>query len=362
VPACRIGLIGVRYAYRFLVTGLGAPVSQDAGNRGPGNELRVALRMFMSDLHTAAYEAVQLADEADLAESAPRVTDAARLQGFDDNLAYLQSLVIKDPGLFSSLSVPDFLMLDRLNVLRSQAQRVIALSDRSGLCGYFEDAIGLMDLLADQPGVKEIKFFLGTLRLALREKPPLLLDAEPESPAGPASEASPRQVKIFLVASEAGQAAAEELAGLLRKRKHGVENVQVTQSWDLVGELSQQPLVTARSAVARCHYGALVLVADEATVDPNSGTAGNIFKGRLRLSADVEFLLGLMVGVFGVQFTFMVLPEPQSEQPELATLLVGLTKASYVPANLGQNMAMSQACNEIMNAVRIQEKNTGRNS
>ena len=156
-------------------------------------------------------------------------------------------------------------MLDRLNVLRSQAQRVIAVSDRSGLSGYFEDAIGLMDLLADQPGVKEIKFFLGTLRLALREKPPLLPGTGPESPAGPASEASPRQVKIFLVASEAGQAAAEELAGLLRLRKHGVENVQVTQSWDLVGELSEHPLVTARSTVERVTDGALVLVAEEAT-------------------------------------------------------------------------------------------------
>ena len=173
------------------MTGLGAPVSQDAGDRAAGDELRVALRMFMSDLHTAAYEALQPADEADLAESAPLVTDAARLQGFDDNLAYLQSRVIKDPGLFSSLSVPDFLMLDRLNVLRSQAQRVIAVSDRSGLSGYFEDAIGLMDLLADQPGVKEIKFFLGTLRLALRENRRCCPAPGPESPAGPASEASP---------------------------------------------------------------------------------------------------------------------------------------------------------------------------
>ena len=194
--------------------------------------------MFMSDLQAAVYQVLQLADEADLAESAPPVTDAARLQGFDDNLASLHSRIIEDPGLFSSLSVPDFLMLDRLNVLRSQAQRVIAAPDRSGLSGYFEDATGLMDLLADQPGVNEIKFFLGTLRLALREKPPFLAAAGPESPAAPASQASHRQVKIFLVASEAGQAAAEELAGLLRQRKHGPENVQVTQSWDLVGDLA----------------------------------------------------------------------------------------------------------------------------
>ena len=120
-------------------------------------------------------------------------------------------------------------------------------------------------------------------------------------------------------------------------------------------------MVTARSALERCHYGALVLVAEEATVDVDGVTAGNIITGRLRLSADVDFLLGLMVGVFGVQCTFMVLPEAQNEQPELATLLVGLTRATYIPANVGQNEAMSQAGNEIMKAIRQQEK-TGRSS
>ena len=45
-----------------------------------------------------------------------------------------------------------------------------------------------------------------------------------------------------------------------------------------------------------------------------------------------------MVALFGVRRTSLVLPEPQSEQPELATLLVGLTKASYVPADVGQNV------------------------
>jgi hypothetical protein len=311
--------------------------------------------MFMSDLHVAAYEALHLADGADLAESAPPVTDAARLQGFDDNLASLQSRIVKGSSLFSSLSIPDVLMLDRLNVLGSQAQRVIAAPDRSGLSGYFEDATRLMDLLPEQPGVSEIKFFLGTLRLALYEKPPFLPGVGPESPAAPAPEASPRQVEVFLVASDSGQEAGGELADLLHNRKPG--NIRITQSWDLGGELSRQPFVTARTAVRRCHYGVLVLVADEATVNVNGASTGNFITGRFRLSADVDFLLGLMVGVFGLECTFMVLPEPENEQPELATLLLGLEKASYVPADVGQNVgAMSRACNAIINAIRKQEK------
>ena len=333
-------------------------MSQDAGDRATGNALRVALGTFIAELQTAASKALQSVDEAELAESTPAVANAARLRGFHDSLASLQSQIIKDPGLFSSLSVPGFLMLDRLNVLSSQAQRVIAAPDRSGLCGYFEDATGLIDMLAGLEGVKEISFFLGTLQLKLREEPPFLL-AGRESPAAPAPGASPRQVKIFLVASGAGQAAAEELAGLLRIRKldpEGPANVLVTQSWDLVGELSQHPFATARSRVEDCNYGALVLVADEATVDVRGATAGNIITGRFRLSADVDFLLGLMVGVYGLERTFMVLPKDQNEQPELATLLVGVTRASYVPADVGQNVAMSQACNEIMNAIRALEK------
>jgi hypothetical protein len=318
-----------------------------------GNELRVALRMFMSDLHTAVYEALQLVNEADLPESALRVTDAARLRGFDDNLASLQSQIVKGAGLFSSLSIRDVLMLDRLNLLRSRAQRAIEAPDILGLSGYFEDATGLMDLLADQEGVNEIKFFLGTLRLSLLGKPGPLPGAGREPPAAPVSETSPRQVKVFLVASDSGQAAGEELADLLRSRP---DNIRVTQSWDLGTQLSRQPFVTSRTAVQNSHYGAVVLVAAEATVDVKGATGGFI-TGRFRLSADVDFLLGLMVGILDLEHTFMVLPEPEHQQPQLATLLNGVTMASYVPVDVGQDGgAMSPACNAIMNAIRKQEK------
>jgi hypothetical protein len=333
-------------------------VSQDVGDRATGNEIRVAMRMFMSDLHVAAYEALHLADGADIAESTSPVTDAARLQGFDDNLASLQSQIVKGDGLFSSLSIPNVLMLDRLNVLRLRAERVIAAPDRSGLSGYFDDATRLMDLLPDQADVNQIKFFLGTLRLALHEKSPFLPGVRPGSRAAPASAASPRQVKVFLAASDSGQQAAEELAELLHNRKPG--NIRVTQSWDLVGELSRQPLATARTMVESCHYGALVLVADEATLDVNGANTGNLVTGRFRLSADVEFLLGLMVGIFKLDHTFMVLPERENQQPQLPVLLNGLTRASYAPADVGQNVgAMSLACNRIMQAIREQEKTGG---
>jgi hypothetical protein len=308
--------------------------------------------MFMADLHTAAYEALQLADEADLAKSAPPVTATARLQGFDDNLASLQSRIITDPGRFSSLSVPDFLMLDRLNFLRSQAQRVIAAPDRSGFSGYFEDAADMMELLADQPGVKEIIFCLGTLQGRLRESPVSLPRAGPQRSGTTASQEPSGHVNVFVAAGKAGRAGAEELAYRLGNNTVGETQVKVLRSWD-AGALSQHPLFTARTRIEGCRYGALVLVAEEATVDVN---AGNIITGRLRLSADVEFLLGLMVGFFGMARTFLVLPQPQNDQPELATLLQGLTPASYDPADVDRKEAMSQACTTIIWAIERQEQ------
>ncbi len=311
--------------------------------------------MFMADLQTAAYEALQLAGEAELAVSAPPVADAARLQGFDDNLASLQSRIIKDPEFFSSLGVPDFLMLDRLNVLRSQAQRVIAEPDRSGLSGYFEDAVGMMEWLADQPGVKEISFFLGTLQLTLRESPVSLPGSRPERPGAPPPRARPRPVKVFVAAGKDGWAAAGELAVQLGAYTLGEDQVKVLQSWE-VGELSRYPLVTAWSRIKGCGYGALVLVGDEATVDEKRATAGKPVTARRRLSADVEFQLGLMVGFFGVERTFMVLPKSQDQQPDLATLLDGLTYAYYDPADVGGNGAMGLVCTQIMQAIRAHEK------
>jgi hypothetical protein len=333
-------------------------VSQDEGDRATGNQLRDALSLFMSELRSAAYEALQLVDEAEPAESSHPAVDTARLQGFDDNLTSLQSRIIRDRELFSSPSVPDYLVLDRLNRLRSQAQQAIKKPERSGFSRYLEHAAGIIDLLADEPRGKEIRFFMETLRLAL-DGPPAGLPASGPEPAAPVSRAPRQQVKVFVVAGEAGRAAAEELAYKLEKSKVGESPVTVSRSWDLVGELSKQPLVTARSAVRDCHYGALVLVADEATVDVSAATVGNIIKGRLRLSPDLDFLLGLMVGHYGVERTFMVLPESQSEQPALATLLVGMHPAKYDPAKVTARQAMSGACTEIIWSIGdIEEKLT----
>lgn len=319
--------------------------------------------MFMADLQTAAYEALQLLDETELEESAPPVTDAARLQGFDDNLASLQSRIIKDPRLFPSLGVPDFLVMDRLNVLRAQAQRVIAEPDRRGLSEYFEDAADMVELLADQARFKQIKFFLGTLQLTLRESSASPLRAGPQRPHAAVSQAPPGHVKVFVAAGETGRPAADELALRLVNSKVGQTPVKVLRSWDPVGALSNQPLVTARSRIEGCRYGVLVLIAEEATtVDVNAATAGNLVTGRLRLSADLEFLLGLMVGFFNMAHTFLVLPRPQDQQPELTTLLQGLTVASYDPADVDRKEAMGDACTRIIWTIETQEKPLDRSS
>jgi hypothetical protein len=306
----------------------------------------------MSDLQTAAYEALQLADQAELAESASSVADTARLQGFDDNLASLQSRIIREPEFFSDLSVREVLVLDRLNDLRSEAQRVIAERDRPGLSAYFVHSAVVLDLFADQPGVKEITFFLGTLQSKLGKPLVSLPSAGPQRPGATASQAPPGYVNVFVAAGKAGRPAAEELAYRLGENTVGKTQVKVLRSWD-AGALSQHPLITARTRIEGCRYGALVLVADEATVDVD---AGNIITGRLRLSADVEFLLGLMVGFFGMARTFLVLPEPEIKQPALATFLQGLTHASYDPADVDGKKAMSQAYTKIIWEIDDQEE------
>jgi hypothetical protein len=308
--------------------------------------------MFMADLQTAASEALKLADQPELAESASQVADAARLQGFDDNLASLQARIIKEPEFLSALNVRDVLVRDRLNDLNSEAQRVIAEPDRPGLSAYFEHSADIIDLFAGQAGVSEIRWFLGTLQGRLGTRLVSLPQAGPQRPSAPARQAPPGHMKVFVAAGETGRPAAAELAFRLGESKAGQTPVKVLRSWD-AGDLSQHPLVTARTRIRGCHYGALVLAAEEATVDVN---AGNITTGRLRLSADVEFLLGLMVGSFDMAHTFLVLPQAESEQPELATFLQGLTYASYDPADVDGREAMSQACTKIIWAIERQEK------
>ena len=336
------------------MAGLGVSVSQDFGGQQPLD----ALRLFMFDLQAAAQKALELVREADSAGVTTHEVNTARLQGLGDNLTALQSWVIEVRSPFSAPSVAEEQLLARLKVLHSQAEQVIAEPEGLALSKYFERSTNIFDLLVDQPSVNNIKFLLETLRVALEDLPLSIPRAGPKRSAASTTETRPKSIMItiFVAAGEASLSLAGELALKLSERTVDSKTIKVRQSWDALPNLSQYPLGGVTPVINSCQYGVLVLAPEETTADLNSTDSGHSSTGHLRLPADVEFLLGLMVGCFTMRKTFLVVPAKDEKKPELARLLTGLEPATYDPDDADNDDVMGLACTRIIKSIENVER------
>lgn len=114
-----------------------------------------------------------------------------------------------------------------------------------------------------------------------------------------------------------------------------------------------QAMAGVRQAVSQCQYRVLVLTPEESTVPHDAKDGPGPDTLHLRLSADAEFMLGLMTGVLGVEHTFIVVPEDKKDQADLTSLLAGIVLATYDPRQVGDGSgnAMGVACVQIAQAV-----------
>jgi predicted nucleotide-binding protein len=102
-----------------------------------------------------------------------------------------------------------------------------------------------------------------------------------------------------------------------------------------------------------------VLTPEETTVPNDARDAAESDTLHLRLSADAEFMLGLMTGALGVEHTFIVVPEDKEDQPVLTSLLAGITLATYEPGQVGKEggNAMGMTCTKIAQTISNRERN-----
>jgi hypothetical protein len=324
----------------------------------PPSQVLDASRMFLLDLQAAAHAALQLITEAGSPGTSTRQMDAAWLQTFGDNLARLQSWIIVDGNPFAKSGVGDVQVLVRLDILHSQIAEVISRADRLALSAYFEQSADIIQLLKAEPGTGpnavNIEFMLKTLRVALEESPQNIDRTALKSAQETSARTRSQKIKIFVAAGEAGVDAAEQLAVNLRGRKIGPTAIDVVQSWTELPDLSTHGLHGMVSAISGCQYGALVLLPEEASAGvagPGPATTGI---RHLRLPADLDFLLGLMVGILRIENTFLVVPE--TEEAQLSQLLIGIVRAAYDPGKLDTSNAMDNVCSEIRQTISSQEK------
>lgn len=343
-------------------------MSQNYAEPSAHDQVLDALSLFMSDLQRAAYAAIGFVREGDTVGTAAAEVDAARLQGLGDNLITVQSWLLEYPEPFSTPKVDEGQLLARLNLLHSQAKQMLKEPERSTLAKYFERSASIIDLLFSHPNVNNVRFLLGTLQLALDDEPHNLPEAEvkPTNETAPVKHPESTGINIFVAAGDASLTAAEELALKLNTRKAGSAQIKVHQSWTWLPNLSELPLGGVTSVIRRCQYGALVLAAEETTTkettaedttaDPDDTDPARSDSVHLRLSPDVEFLLGLTVGAFGIEKTFLVVPSTEKDKPKLAAFLNGLKSASYDPEDIDSETAMDMAATMIVRTIVAQEK------
>lgn len=331
-------------------------MSQDSHDRWSYHDLPDASRLFLADLQAVALAAWQLIGKVGAPGTATQNMDAAWLQGFGYNLANVQTWIIEHGSPFTDSGVEEIQLLFRLDMLHSQVEEVVTASDRLVLSKYLESSANIIQLFKAQPGIEpgivNIGFLLGTLRDAL-ECSPQNVDGTGRKPSQAVSPQARKKIDIFVAAGEGGMDFAEQLAATLGKQKVGLLNIRVVRSWTKVLDLSKHALPGMVSAINSCQYGALVLQSDEVTVDAEVTDSGNSSTRRFRLSADLEFLLGLMVGILNFQNTFLVVPK--TEETQLSRLLIGLELASYDPSDTDGG-AMHDAAYLIKNTISRLEK------
>jgi predicted nucleotide-binding protein len=332
-------------------------VSENLAEASEHRELLRALGLFMSDLQVAALEALKLVDEVGSTGATALEVDAARLQGLGDNLIAIQSWIVKGSDLFSGPKVDDLQLLARLNVLRLQAENVIRKPERLALCRYLERSSDIINLL-NQPSANNIEFLLKTLQLALEDSPRISPEIETEPSNEPAlqMQSKPTKINIFLAAGDAGLTAARALAPKLDRQRVMSREIKVSQSWSRMPNLGEMRLGGVTAVIRSCQYGTLVLTAEETTIGNTDNDSSSPTKGHLRLPPDVEFLLGLMVGAFGMDKTFLVVPTTEKDKPELASFLHGVISAEYDPANSDSDQEMDVVSSLIIKTITDKEK------
>lgn len=307
-------------------------MSQDSHDGPSHRGLPDASRLFLADLQAVALATWQLISKAHSPGPAMQDMDAAWLQGFGYNLASVQTWIIQHGSPFADSGVEEIQLLFRLNMLHSQLEEVVTTSDKLVLSKYLESSANIIQLFKAQPGIEpgivNIGFLLGTLRDALECFPQDVSGTERKQPQAVSSRAR-EKIDIFVAAGVSGMDFADQLAATLGKQRVGPLNIRVIRSWTRVLDLSKHALPGMVSAISSCQYGALVLRSDEVTVDLEGADSGSSSTRRFRLSADLEFLLGLMVGILNFQNTFLVVPK--KEETQLSQLLIGLGLASYDP-------------------------------
>jgi predicted nucleotide-binding protein len=332
-------------------------MSQDPYDSPSHHDLLDGSRLFLLDLQAAALAALELLRKADSPGAATQKMDDAWLQGFGDNLARVQSWIIEHGDPFSNSGVEEVQLLFRLNILHSQVDEVIAGSDWLVLCKYLERSANILHLLETQPGIDpgvvNIGFLLGTLRDALEGFPQSIGEGEPKPSEASTSQTPKQKIDIFVAAGKAGEDVAEQLAVKLAVREVGSRAIKVVQSRARLPDLSTHALPDMVSAISSCQYGALVLLPEETTVGDVKMETDSSSVQHLRLPADLEFLLGLMVGILDIKNTFLVVAE--AKEAELSELLVGLTRATYDSNDLDED-AMDNVASTIRQAISKLEK------
>jgi predicted nucleotide-binding protein len=342
------------YAWNSLVAAQEVSVSQDSVEVDTHHQLLDALCLCLSDLQTVAYAALRLMREEGSPGTVAYEMDAARLQGLGDNLLELQSWVIKYGNPFPGADVHEQQLLTRLMILHLQAKQAITKPELPTLPEYFENLADVINLLKSQPNVSNILYLMGTLQVALKSSTGNMRGTAPKQShkLGPPPRPKASEVDVFIAAGKTALKAAEELAMKLGISKVS-ESLSINPflSWLELPELSQHPLAGVRTTISRCQYGVLILAPEETAVDRDAKDSDKPTTGHFRLGADVEFMLGLMTGVFGIKKTFIVVPKKEKDRADLASLLAGLTLATYDPGAIGAGNAMSLACTQITSSI-----------